>query len=96
MIRVFGLTVLLAVATPLGGCGPGAGPSGNTSAVSTDGSFLTCDTEARATPYTKGMHVTSRGGALTVKLLQSVPGPPVKGTDTWTIEVDQADTGTRA
>ena len=33
-------------------------------------------------------------GALIVKLLESVPGPPVKGTDTWTIEVDQVDTGT--
>ena len=95
MIRVLGLAVLVVTAFSLGGCGPGAGTGGNTSAVNgTDGSFSTCATEMRATPYVKGMQVTSTSGALIVKLLESVPGPPVKGTDTWTIEVDQVDTGT--
>lgn len=95
MIRVVGPTVLVAMVISLGGCGPGAGPSGSSSAINgTDGSFSTCATEVRATPYVKGMQVTSTSGVLTVKLLESKPGPPVKGTDTWTIEVDEVDTGT--
>jgi hypothetical protein len=94
MIPVLGLTVLLAIAIPLGGCGSGGNPSGNSSAINNaDGSFSTCETEARAMPYVQGMMVTSASGGLTVKLLRSVPGPPVKGTNTWTVEVDQADTG---
>ena len=93
MIRVLGLTVLVALA--FGGCGPGAGASGTTTPITgVDGSFATCDTETRATPYTKGMQVTSVDGTRIVKLLESKPGPPVKGTNTWTVEVDDATTGT--
>ena len=89
MNRLFGLTALVLVAW---GCG--SSTSTTMSPINgTDGSFLTCATETRAQPYQAGMQVASASGALIVKLVSSVPGPPVKGTNTWTIEVDAADTG---
>jgi hypothetical protein len=85
---LFGIGAALAMA----GCGSGADTtSGGLS--NADGSFLTCATDIRAVPYQPGMHVTSDAGTFIVKLLQSVPGPPVKGQNTFTVEVDQADTG---
>ena len=60
--------------------------------------FIDCSAETRATPYTPGMKERSIGGAWVVKLLnntfvvngQAVSQAPAKGTDTWTIEVDDA------
>ena len=39
------------------------------------------------------MSVMSDGGLLTVKLLSSTPGPPVKGYNTWVIEIAETATG---
>jgi hypothetical protein len=44
-------------------------------------------------PYAAGMHVASAAGTFGVKLLDSVPGPPVKGNNSWTIEIDDAASG---
>lgn len=60
--------------------------------------FIDCAAETRATPYTPGMKERSISGAWVVKLLnntfasngQALPQAPAKGTDTWTIEVDDA------
>jgi hypothetical protein len=80
----------------LAGCGGGdsgavSTPGSITS--STDAAFLTCDTEMRAMPYLAGMHVASAAGTFEVKLIESVPGPPVKGNNSWTIEIDDSASG---
>lgn len=45
-------------------------------------------------PYQVGMSVTSESGVFTIKLLSSLPGPPIKGQNNWMIEVDQTAVGT--
>ena len=87
------LALLAAVSALSGsGCGSGAsspqGPQG--SSLTSDASFLTCATDTRAMPYQPGLSFASVAGTYTVKLLASVPGPPVKGNNTWTLEVDDA------
>jgi hypothetical protein len=88
--------VSLAASAMLAGVVAGCGSHGQTqdSAVpSDDGSFPTCAADTRAMPYQPGMHVTSAAGAFTIKLLDSSPGPPVKGTNTWNVEIDDAQSG---
>jgi len=71
-----------------GGAGGGAGSGG--------ADFIDCSAETRATPYAAGMKETSFSGAWVVKLLnntflvngKALSQAPAKGTDTWTIEVD--------
>lgn len=76
---------LLALVPSLGvACGSSGGPGD---------SFVTCDTDMRAAPYQPGMSFTSTSGKFVVKLLESTPGPPVKGNNTWTIEVDDSASG---
>ena len=78
---VFAALVLVAPASGCGGSSPQA-------TMATDGSFLTC-----ALPYQPGMQVMSSAGTFTIKLLDSTPGPPVKGPNTWTLEIDDASSG---
>lgn len=85
MVRAFAF--LTAAAVVASGCGGGGG-----AADPVDG-FATCATDSRAMPYHAGMSVPSSDGIFTVKLLRSNPGPPVKGQNTWTVEVDEVDTG---
>lgn len=50
-----------------------------------------CATETRAEAYSAGMEKPGEAGAMTVRLLESVPGPPIKGNNTWRLRlVDQA------
>jgi YtkA-like len=87
MVDVFRWARVLSVVAPLAlaGCG-----SSGASTDSSDVAFSTCATEKRAVPYRAGLEVTSSAGMFNVKLVQSVPGPPVKGNEAWTIEVDDA------
>ena len=85
-VSTLGVIALVAVA---GGCGSGDAGTSAEAGAST-GAFLTCATEKRAIPYQAGMEVASSVGLFEVKLLDSVPGPPVKGNNTWTIEIDDA------
>lgn len=84
-------TSVLAVAlgVVVGGCGssqPASPP------VTGDGSTLySCDMETRAQPYMAGMTQTSLKGDYVATLVASVPAPPAKGTDTWTVQI--ADSG---
>jgi hypothetical protein len=72
----------------LAGCNGGGSPGGGGSAIQADdgGTFVSCAGETRATPYTAGMQVAAVDGAVTLKLLSSQPGPPIKGTDSWTVQ----------
>jgi hypothetical protein len=85
MVRVL-LVLTLAIAAA-SGCGAAATPADPSS------EFGTCATDLRAMPYQAGMSVLSSAGVFTVKLLDSTPGPPVKGQNTWTVEVDEVSTG---
>ena len=80
---------LCAVAGLLGslaiGCGGGdpqqmSGPA--------DGAvFTVCANETRADAYTAGMSKAGKDGLLTVQLMSSVPGPPIKGSNAWSITI---------
>jgi hypothetical protein len=93
-----GAVCLLALLSGLG-CSSRA-PSPATSEEGVD--FVSCADETRATPYTAGMRETSISGAWVVKLLKNtfvvdgkmMPQAPAKGTNTWTIEVDDAASDT--
>lgn len=76
--------LLLAVlGAGLAGCGGSGG------ADAADGSALlySCKTETRAVPYEPGLSRPSTAGQSTIVLLTSEPGPPVKGSNDWTIEI---------
>jgi hypothetical protein len=86
------LALVLGTAFLLTACGQKPGAAGDGSMG--DG-FLTCETDTRAVPYHPGMEVESSAQppVFRLKLLESVPGPPVKGRNTWTVEVDELATG---
>lgn len=91
MIRVFPSLALAGAF--LGGCGP-ATQAADAGVSNSDGAFVTCANEPRALPYQAGMAVmSSEGGALTVKLLSSTPAPPIKGQNTWVIEIADTASG---
>ena len=80
--RFVGGLVLIALGAP--GCSSsdsgGASNTSNTAAAQT-----ACSTDTRKDVYAAGM--TKPAGTMTVKLVQSDPGPPIKGTNTLTVEV---------
>src|SRR4051812_23392496 len=86
------LAITAAAATMTAGCHSTPGAAPEVDAGDADGVFATCATDDRAMPYQPGMRVMSRAGAFSVALVQSVPGPPVKGNNAWTVEVDDATT----
>lgn len=89
MIRLVASASLMAVlALAGGGCGSSGEAPADSGAV-----FKTCATDDRAMPYRAGMSVSSDGGTFTVKLVGSDPGPPVKGRNIWTVEIDASATG---
>ena len=86
MVRTLVLSALVLLG--IGGCGSSAGTSADP-----NGEFYMCATDARAMPYQSGMSVMSSTGVFAVELLNSSPGPPVKGQNTWIIRVDEVATG---
>jgi len=83
------------VAVALGSAGLVAGcassDSGNGTSnpgATTSATQTACSTDTRKDVYAAGM--TKPAGPLTVKLLESDPGPPIKGTNNMTVEVTDA------
>jgi hypothetical protein len=75
-----GLLGAAALAATAAGCGGGA--------AGTDGGALfSCETETRAVAYMPELTRTSSSGAWQAVLVTSEPGPPIKGTNTWTVKV---------
>jgi hypothetical protein len=71
-------------------------PDGGDDAVGFDfdaDTFIPCTGDPRGEHYAPGMSKLGPKGQLTVSLLSSDPGPPIKGNNTWTMLV--AD-GTKA
>lgn len=90
----------LGFALALVGCASGCGSQGSPPTV-VDADFYSCADETRATPYQPGMSVMSRDARFVVKVLDSTwtdasgkvtSEPPAKGTNVWTLEVDDAAT----
>jgi len=67
----------------LAGCGGGGNPT-------PDAGTETCVLDNRGETYQPGMQQAGMNKLFTVKLLDSNPGPPVKGTNTWMIAVADA------
>lgn len=68
--RPLGWALCMAVA----GCG-GSDPS----------QTISCAAETRADSYSAGMEKSGAQGAVTMRLLESVPGPPQKGDNEWRV-----------
>jgi hypothetical protein len=86
--------VRLSIAVVAGGlllaaCSSGSEPATGSSSGSS-GAFQTtaCDQDTRKDVYTAGLAKQAAG--LTVKILESTPSPPQKGTNTMTLEIDDA------
>jgi hypothetical protein len=55
--------------------------------------FIPCTDDPRADHYTAGMQKTGPKGQLAVTLVSADPGPPIKGTNTWTVLVTDTTAG---
>jgi hypothetical protein len=76
------------------GCSQGPGTMGASQVAaqaddaSTDEDTLVdCTNDPRAMAYAPGLAVSSQADAVTVTLLESDPGPPVRGTNAFTVRV---------
>jgi hypothetical protein len=80
---------LVLVALAAARCGsPDASPD------ATAGPLYSCAAETRAVPYAPNLTRTSASGAFKAILLASVPAPPSRGSDAWTVKiVDANDVG---
>jgi hypothetical protein len=77
------------------GCsqGPGTGTGATQVAAQAedasvdDDTVVDCTNDPRAMPYAPGLAATSQAGTVTITLLSSDPGPPVRGTNVFTVRV---------
>lgn len=49
-----------------------------------------CLTDPRAQSYSSGLTITGKHGVFVVELVGAQPGPPLRGTNTWTVRVHDA------
>lgn len=90
LTRWLGVLALVAM-----GCSQGAGNgSGATQLASQvddasldDDTIVDCTSDPRGQTYAPGLAVTSQDGAMKLVLLESDPGPPVRGTNAFTVQV---------
>jgi hypothetical protein len=82
------MVVAVGSAGLLAGCSSSDSGSSNASGATTSATQTACSTDTRKDVYVAGM--TKPAGSLTVKLLESDPGPPIKGTNNMTVEVTDA------
>jgi len=75
-------TVAALAFAPLACDGAPAASDGEDSAA-----LSSCMTTTGALPYSPNMSLMSTSGAFKVVLVDSMPGPPIKGTNTWTIKI---------
>ncbi|HTO98112.1 MAG TPA: FixH family protein [Myxococcales bacterium] len=72
------LTGLLAFAAACGSDSSGTPDSGD---------VVNCQNDSRVTAYTPNMTVNSTGGTMKFSLVQSNPGPPATGNNTWSLKI---------
>jgi len=81
---------LFPLCASLPACGSGSQSGATTDAAAT---FATCESDKRAHPYVAGDLFPGKQGMLSVTLLDSVPGPPVKGFNTWRVQISSSANG---
>jgi hypothetical protein len=79
-----GLTAALALAAA--SCG-----GSNAMPVIDSGPLYSCATETRAVPYEPNLMRTSSAGTYTAVLVKADPAPPIKGDNTWTVRILDAN-----
>jgi hypothetical protein len=79
------LTLAAGLAAVVAGCGGSGAPD-----ESDAGALYSCKQETRADPYVPGLTRTSVSGAFRAVLVESVPGPPIKGQNVWTVQIFDA------
>lgn len=67
--------------------------SSNSSSSSSDGTTISCESEPRDV-YVANLQKTGQSTALTFVLAESIPAPPAKGRNTWTVRVLDPRNGT--
>jgi hypothetical protein len=75
---------VLAVSSTTVGCSAGAAPADS-------GMLSSCATETRAIAYAPNLSRASASGAFTAVLVESDPGPPIKGSNDWTVRILDAN-----
>jgi hypothetical protein len=80
-MAALGRSLLAATALALVVACDGGGPADD------GGALFSCDTEMRDVDYTPELTRTSASGDWKAVLVTSEPGPPIKGTNTWTVRV---------
>jgi hypothetical protein len=79
----------LAVLASLGaGCG---GTSAGEPSDDSSAALTSCIAETGALTYAPNVAVMSTSGAFKAMLVESEPGPPIKGTNTWTVKIVDAN-----
>jgi hypothetical protein len=74
------MPLVLVLAAVAGGCG-------GTPATADSGMLSSCATETRAIKYMPNLTRTSMSGMYTAVLVESQPGPPIKGSNNWTVRI---------
>jgi hypothetical protein len=78
-------SVLVAAGLLLAGCGSGG--AGAPAAADASDMLASCTMETRAVTYMPSLPRKSTSGAFTAVLVSSVPGPPIKGSNDWTVQI---------
>lgn len=64
--------------------------AGNPAVVDAGPGDVTCQTDPRAQTYTANMEQMGASGSFKFVLVEAVPSPPLKGTNTWTLKLTDA------
>jgi hypothetical protein len=81
--QVRALALAAGLAAVVAGCGSNSAPPDETDA----GALFSCAGETRAVQYMAGLTRTSVSGGYQAVLVESVPGPPIKGQNAWTVQI---------
>jgi hypothetical protein len=86
--RFTAVFVLLAGAMLVGACTSDEHEHEGSSGSSSGGPSTSCEKDTRKDVYTAGL--AKQTGALSVKIVESTPSPPTKGTNTMLLQIDDA------
>ena len=61
-----------------------------------EAAFIGCETDPRALTYAANLTKLGEQGTLQVALMQAVPAPPLRGSNTWRVRIERAGGGAAA
>jgi nitrogen fixation protein FixH len=82
--------VAVVLAACSGGKGSGENPADASAPDADEAGIIGCQNDAKAETYTANLAKAGTIKALTFTLVESVPAPPAKGSNTWTVKVTDA------